>query len=164
MEFEDFCRYFTDLVVCRLVEHPLLWPWGHWREVSCLGEWTHAPAGPTSTISTATQPSKSHETFSGSQWSHPASVPALRGDRKEERLGERQLDRRKVQAPKEKKKEEKALPIQGRETTKKKKGEKFEVKEVEEDWERERDKRSRCGGCINHRETFLHNPQVRRLA
>uniref|UniRef100_A0AAR2JDX3 Calpain catalytic domain-containing protein n=1 Tax=Pygocentrus nattereri TaxID=42514 RepID=A0AAR2JDX3_PYGNA len=64
MEFEDFCRYFTDLVVCRLVERSLLWPWGHWREVL-----------------------------------------------------------------------------------------------VEEEWEREMDKRSRCGGCINHRETFLLNPQ-----
>uniref|UniRef100_A0A8B9HQ00 Calpain 5 n=1 Tax=Astyanax mexicanus TaxID=7994 RepID=A0A8B9HQ00_ASTMX len=43
MEFEDFCRYFTDLVVCRLVERSLLWPWGHWREVRCRGEWAHAP-------------------------------------------------------------------------------------------------------------------------
>uniref|UniRef100_A0A8D3A6C0 Si:dkey-19b23.13 n=1 Tax=Scophthalmus maximus TaxID=52904 RepID=A0A8D3A6C0_SCOMX len=61
MDFEDFCRYFTDVVVCRLVERALLWPSSHWREV-----------------------------------------------------------RR---------------------------------------WEAQADKRSRCGGCINHRETFLHNPQ-----
>uniref|UniRef100_A0A3P8NU49 Uncharacterized protein n=1 Tax=Astatotilapia calliptera TaxID=8154 RepID=A0A3P8NU49_ASTCA len=26
-------------------------------------------------------------------------------------------------------------------------------------WKVELDKRSRCGGCINHRDTFLHNPQ-----
>uniref|UniRef100_A0A672I3P9 Si:dkey-19b23.13 n=1 Tax=Salarias fasciatus TaxID=181472 RepID=A0A672I3P9_SALFA len=60
MDFEDFCRYFTDVVVCRLVEKPLLWPRSHWKEVGCT-----------------TTPS-----------------------------------------------------------------------------------RSRCGGCINHRDTFLHNPQV----
>uniref|UniRef100_A0A667ZUP6 Calpain-5-like n=1 Tax=Myripristis murdjan TaxID=586833 RepID=A0A667ZUP6_9TELE len=63
MEFEDFCHYFTDVVVCRLAERTLLWPSSHWREVRCYGEWA-------------------------------------------------QLD-----------------------------------------------KRSRCGGCINHRDTFLHNPQ-----
>uniref|UniRef100_A0A3B3ZGW6 Calpain catalytic domain-containing protein n=1 Tax=Periophthalmus magnuspinnatus TaxID=409849 RepID=A0A3B3ZGW6_9GOBI len=26
-------------------------------------------------------------------------------------------------------------------------------------WDEQMDKRSRCGGCINHRDTFLHNPQ-----
>uniref|UniRef100_A0A3B4YGI2 Calpain-5-like n=1 Tax=Seriola lalandi dorsalis TaxID=1841481 RepID=A0A3B4YGI2_SERLL len=62
MDFEDFCHYFTDVVVCRLVERALLWPSCHWRE----------------------------------------------------RNG---------------------------------------------GWEPQVDKRSRCGGCINHRETFLHNPQ-----
>ncbi|CDQ62255.1 unnamed protein product [Oncorhynchus mykiss] len=62
MEFEDFCRYFTDVVVCRLVERTLLWPNTHWREVD--------------------------------GW-----------------------------------------------------------------WDKHMDKRSRCGGCINHKDTFLHNPQ-----
>uniref|UniRef100_A0A8C3AGK8 Si:dkey-19b23.13 n=1 Tax=Cyclopterus lumpus TaxID=8103 RepID=A0A8C3AGK8_CYCLU len=33
MDFEDFCHYFTDVVVCRLVERALLWPSSHWREV-----------------------------------------------------------------------------------------------------------------------------------
>lgn len=28
-------------------------------------------------------------------------------------------------------------------------------------WDAQVDKRSRCGGCFNHRETFLHNPQVK---
>uniref|UniRef100_A0A8C1RU62 Si:dkey-19b23.13 n=1 Tax=Cyprinus carpio TaxID=7962 RepID=A0A8C1RU62_CYPCA len=65
MEFEDFCRYFTDMVVCRLAEKSLLWPQTHWREVCCQGAWTY-----------------------------------------------RQID-----------------------------------------------SRSRCGGCINHRDTFLYNPQ-----
>uniref|UniRef100_A0A3Q4HSE6 Si:dkey-19b23.13 n=1 Tax=Neolamprologus brichardi TaxID=32507 RepID=A0A3Q4HSE6_NEOBR len=32
-------------------------------------------------------------------------------------------------------------------------------REVNGVWKVELDKRSRCGGCINHRETFLHNPQ-----
>uniref|UniRef100_A0A8C3G8A5 Si:dkey-19b23.13 n=1 Tax=Cyclopterus lumpus TaxID=8103 RepID=A0A8C3G8A5_CYCLU len=64
MDFEDFCHYFTDVVVCRLVERALLWPSSHWREVRHVGG-----------------------------------------------------------------------------------------------WEAQMDKRSRCGGCINHRDTFLHNPQ-----
>ncbi|KAJ0006258.1 hypothetical protein NQD34_013531 [Periophthalmus magnuspinnatus] len=66
MEFEDFCHYFTDVVVCRLVEKASLWPRSHWREVSCFGHGV---------------------------------------------------------------------------------------------WDEQMDKRSRCGGCINHRDTFLHNPQ-----
>ncbi|KAF0029274.1 hypothetical protein F2P81_018379 [Scophthalmus maximus] len=75
MDFEDFCRYFTDVVVCRLVERALLWPSSHWREVRRYGEWAPAPTT-------------------------PGSLPPAAAD-----------------------------------------------------------KRSRCGGCINHRETFLHNPQ-----
>ncbi|XP_066538035.1 calpain-5-like [Hoplias malabaricus] len=168
MEFEDFCRYFTDLVVCRLVERSLLWPWGHWREMRCSGEWAHAPTDSTDrlpTASTASQPSHSQNAFSSSQWSHPAPVPAPRGDKKEERLGERQLDKRKLRGTKEKKKEtgeKKARSIKAGERLPKKIGKELRVKEeemVEEEWVREMDKRSRCGGCINHRETFLHNPQ-----
>uniref|UniRef100_A0A8C1TJL6 Si:dkey-19b23.13 n=1 Tax=Cyprinus carpio TaxID=7962 RepID=A0A8C1TJL6_CYPCA len=64
MEFEDFCRYFTDMVVCRLAEKSLLWE--------------HV----------------------------------------------------------------------------KKQAEGMEMR-----WERQIDRRSRCGGCINHRDTFLYNPQ-----
>uniref|UniRef100_A0AAQ4RUR7 Si:dkey-19b23.13 n=1 Tax=Gasterosteus aculeatus aculeatus TaxID=481459 RepID=A0AAQ4RUR7_GASAC len=64
MDFEDFCHYFTDVVVCRLVERALLWPSSHWREVRQAGG-----------------------------------------------------------------------------------------------WEAQMDERSRCGGCINHRDSFLHNPQ-----
>uniref|UniRef100_A0A8C9YCV4 Si:dkey-19b23.13 n=1 Tax=Sander lucioperca TaxID=283035 RepID=A0A8C9YCV4_SANLU len=64
MDFEDFCHYFTDVVVCWLVERALLWP-------------------------------KTKEDDSGE--------------------------------------------VGG--------------------WEAQMDKRSRCGGCINHRDTFLHNPQ-----
>uniref|UniRef100_A0A3Q3GUC9 Si:dkey-19b23.13 n=1 Tax=Labrus bergylta TaxID=56723 RepID=A0A3Q3GUC9_9LABR len=64
MDFQDFCHYFTDVVVCRLVERTLLWPRSHWREEREQGG-----------------------------------------------------------------------------------------------WEAQVDKRSRCGGCINHRDTFLHNPQ-----
>ncbi|KAG9274306.1 calpain-5-like [Astyanax mexicanus] len=162
MEFEDFCRYFTDLVVCRLVERSLLWPWGHWREVRCRGEWAHAPVDSPSTTSTASRTSNSQRTFSGSQWTHPG--PGPRGDKKEDRLGETQLDRRKVHGAKEKKErgEEKARTNKGRERTQKKKENTCSVNKkemVEDEWEREMDKRCRCGGCINHRETFLHNPQ-----
>uniref|UniRef100_A0A8C9V8Q3 Si:dkey-19b23.13 n=1 Tax=Scleropages formosus TaxID=113540 RepID=A0A8C9V8Q3_SCLFO len=63
MEFDDFCRFFTDVVVCRVAERRLLWPRSHWREVRCHGDGRHT------------------------------------------------------------------------------------------------DRRSRCGGCINHRDTFLNNPQ-----
>uniref|UniRef100_A0A3P9P6Z8 Calpain-5-like n=1 Tax=Poecilia reticulata TaxID=8081 RepID=A0A3P9P6Z8_POERE len=70
MDFQDFCCYFTDVVVCRLVQRTLLWPSSHWRETQSYGEWAPSPDAP------------------GTM-----------------------------------------------------------------------DRRSRCGGCINHRDSFLHNPQ-----
>ncbi|XP_029696689.1 calpain-5 isoform X1 [Takifugu rubripes] len=85
MDFQDFCHYFTDVVVCRLVERFLLWPSSHWREEHLYGEW--------------------------------ASAPSFQGGSQDR-------------------------------TTKQAGGCEAEV-----------DKRSRCGGCINHRDTFLHNPQ-----
>ncbi|KAM3857325.1 calpain-5 isoform 2-T2 [Diretmus argenteus] len=85
MQFEDFCHYFTDVVVCRLVERTLLWPISHWKEVRCYGDWAPAPTTP---------------------------------DASGEERGE-----------------------------------------VDGGWEAQIDRRSRCGGCINHRETFLYNPQ-----
>lgn len=86
MDFQDFCRYFTDVVVCRLVERFLLRPRSRWREEHLHGEWAPAPS-----------------------------------------------------------------PGNGTDTR----------PEEERGWEAEADKRSRCGGCINHRDTFLHNPQVK---
>lgn len=59
--------------------------------------------------------------------------------------------------------EQKAGPSQRGEKTTKKNEDEFKGKEkgiMDESWEREMNKRSRCGGCINHRDTFLHNPQV----
>lgn len=97
MDFQDFCHYFTDVVVCRLVERFLLRPRSHWREEHLHGEWAPAPSPPTET-------------------------------RPEEGGGSPKRDRRA---------------------------------EEEGGWEAEVDKRSRCGGCINHRDTFLHNPQVK---
>uniref|UniRef100_H3CN15 Si:dkey-19b23.13 n=1 Tax=Tetraodon nigroviridis TaxID=99883 RepID=H3CN15_TETNG len=44
MDFQDFCLYFTDVVVCRLVERFLLRPRSHWREERLHGEWAPAPA------------------------------------------------------------------------------------------------------------------------
>ncbi|XP_053485140.1 calpain-5-like [Ictalurus furcatus] len=160
MEFEDFCHYFTDMVVCRLVEQCLFWHLGHWRETHCSGEWTHAPLD--STRLTASQSSNTQKVSSSSQWSRPTTAP--RGNRKEERLSERQLHERRDHTVKEKKAkgEQKAgLTQRGNRTTKENEDE-FQGKEegvVEESWEREMDRRSRCGGCINHRKTFLHNPQ-----
>ncbi|KAM9501339.1 calpain-5 [Clarias gariepinus] len=159
MEFEDFCHYFTDMVVCRLVERCPLWHWGHWRETHCTGEWTHAPLD--STRPTDSQ-SKTQKVFSSSQWSLPVIVP--RGEKKEKRLSEKQLHERKENWLKEKKTkdEHKTRPTQkGKRTTRENEDE-FQGKEkavAEQCWRREMDKRSRCGGCINHRETFLHNPQ-----
>uniref|UniRef100_UPI0037E96BCC calpain-5 n=1 Tax=Semicossyphus pulcher TaxID=241346 RepID=UPI0037E96BCC len=140
MDFEDFCRYFTDVVVCRLSERTLLWPSSHWREVRHYGEWSPAPAS-----SGTPPPSALHG-------NHPLSLARSnskpggmkqRGNRKEARLGESQQ--------------------QG---GKRERGVKTVRKAKEEDdggeeggWEEQMDKRSRCGGCINHRDTFLHNPQ-----
>lgn len=151
------------MVVCRLVERCPLWHWGHWRETHCTGEWTHAPLD--STRPTDSQSSKTQKVYSSSQWSLPVIVP--RGEKKEKRLSEKQLHERKENWLKEKKTkdEHKTRPTQkGKRTTRENEDE-FQGKEkavAEQCWRREMDKRSRCGGCINHRETFLHNPQVRR--
>lgn len=104
MDFQDFCHYFTDVVVCRLVERFLLWPRSHWREEHLHGEWAPAPS--------------------------PGAPPPGNGmeTRPEERGGSRKRD---------------------------------SATEEERRWQAEVDKRSRCGGCINHRDTFLHNPQVK---
>lgn len=98
MDFQDFCHYFTDVVVCRLVERFLLRPRSHWREERLHGEWAPAPS--------------------------PHAPPPGNGatERGESR-------------------------------------ERNSTTEEERRWEAA-DKRSRCGGCINHRDTFLHNPQV----
>ncbi|KAM6959851.1 calpain-5 isoform 2-T2 [Tautogolabrus adspersus] len=142
MDFQDFCHYFTDVVVCRLVERTLLWPSSHWREVRCYGEWALAPIS-----SKNLQPSVlhvSHQQSLGKSNGKPGGTKQ-RGNRKEARLGESQQQG-------------------GKRTRRDMAVEK--VREEEDDgggeevgWEAQVDKRSRCGGCINHRDTFLHNPQ-----
>ncbi|XP_075968535.1 calpain-5 [Anarhichas minor] len=143
MNLEDFCHYFTDVVVCRLVERALLWPSSHWREVRRYGEWARAPT------TTGTPPStvlhSNHALSLGKNNTKPG-VTKQRGNRKEARLGESQ-------------------PKKGGEGGKCER-EKVVKKVTKEDdggevggWEAQMDKRSRCGGCINHRDTFLHNPQ-----
>ncbi|XP_077356348.1 calpain-5 [Festucalex cinctus] len=116
MDFEDFCRYFTDVVVCRLVERSLLWCSSHWKEVRRYGEWAPAPPRP----------------------SRPPSAICMLSWRKEEPGGSGEED-----------------PVQ--------RGRCEENGDDDEDvnggWEVQMDKRSRCGGCINHKDTFLHNPQ-----
>ncbi|XP_061817090.1 calpain-5 [Nerophis lumbriciformis] len=117
MDFEDFCRYFTDVVVCRLVERTLLWPRAHWREVRCYGEWSPA-------LSSTNQP--------------PSAVCML-SRRKENQVEEPWGNKRHL-----------------------KQVSKYQSKYAEElnrGREVHVDKRSRCGGCINHKDTFLHNPQ-----
>lgn len=88
MDFQDFCCYFTDVVVCHLVRRTLLWPSSHWRETQSYGEWSEGTK------------QKGNEVRESNQ------EGVKRG-------------------------------------------------EVDE----EVDRRSRCGGCLNHRDTFLHNPQ-----
>ncbi|KAJ8008326.1 hypothetical protein DPEC_G00103670 [Dallia pectoralis] len=146
MEFEDFCRYFTDMVVCRLVERALLWPKNHWREVRCPGEWAQAPNTPGTSTGTLFP-------------SHP--VPNLgkntaplgrvdqtqRGDRKEARLGEGRRGAGKDNAVVV---EKKSIRTEVRLN---------EEGELDGGWEKQTDRRSTCGGCINHKDTFLHNPQ-----
>ncbi|XP_077400064.1 calpain-5 isoform X2 [Vanacampus margaritifer] len=112
MDFEDFCRYFTDVVVCRLVERALLWPSSHWREVRCYGSWAPAPALP----------------------SEPPSAICMLSRRKDNPGGSGKED-----------------PAQ--------RGRCDDEEDVNGGQEVQMDKRSRCGGCINHKDTFLHNPQ-----
>ncbi|KAM3590094.1 uncharacterized protein V6R79_003751 [Siganus canaliculatus] len=136
MDFEDFCRYFTDVVVCRMVERTLLWPSAQLKEVHCYGEWAPAPAA-----AGTPSPVVLHHTVHGK----PAGTKQ-RGNWRETRLGESQQsggDRERCERDKSEAK--------GR----RKEDEGGEV----EEWEAQMDKRSRCGGCINHRDTFLLNPQ-----
>lgn len=149
MDFEDFCRYFTDVVVCRLVERALLWPSSHWREVRRYGEWAPAPTTPGSHPPAAVLRGDYALTL-GKNNVEPGGAER-RGNRKEARLGESQQEGGR----------------KGRrcERTKavKKATEEDDGGEGGGGWEAQADKRSRCGGCINHRETFLHNPQVKLL-
>ncbi|XP_019129892.2 calpain-5 isoform X1 [Larimichthys crocea] len=141
MDFKDFCRYFTDVVVCRLVERNLLWPSSHWKEVRHYGEWAPAPASLGSPPPT-TVLHNNHTLSLGRNNVKPGGTKQ-RGNRKEARLGESQQrgGRRCEQnkAVKKATKEDEGGEVGG--------------------WEAQMDKRSRCGGCINHRDTFLHNPQ-----
>ncbi|XP_033839665.1 calpain-5-like [Periophthalmus magnuspinnatus] len=139
MEFEDFCHYFTDVVVCRLVEKASLWPRSHWREVSCFGQW--APAPPVlapAPLLLRTVPQR------------PPSLKAKqqRGNCKEARLGESQGESQGERG--RSRQRGKAGPV---------KSEEHARSQLSGVWDEQMDKRSRCGGCINHRDTFLHNPQ-----
>ncbi|KPP56571.1 hypothetical protein Z043_125799 [Scleropages formosus] len=131
MEFDDFCRFFTDVVVCRVAERRLLWPRSHWREVRCHGEWKLGPAdtpGATEAVGEASRPG-------------PPLCP--RGDKKEQQLGETQGDRMAEGG-----KESNSVSVRSERSV------------MSEDGSgRHTDRRSRCGGCINHRDTFLNNPQ-----
>ncbi|XP_056431633.1 calpain-5-like isoform X2 [Gadus chalcogrammus] len=158
MEFGDFCRYFTDVVLCHLVEKARLWSGSHWREESCFGEWAPAPGG-----------SVDHGAVLRSRGLTAGPGPAgggrrdgrQRGGRKEPRLGERQRavarEGGKERVVKEKAGGANEEESQGRWS--KEEEEESQSVEVEGEWGACVDKRSRCGGCINHMETFLHNPQ-----
>ncbi|XP_028998668.1 calpain-5-like [Betta splendens] len=126
MDFEDFCGYFTDVVVCRRVKRALLWPRSHWREVRCYGEWAPAP---------------------GAAGATPSAVSGARR-REAEHLGSSRDRESQHEATRE--------GDAGRRDTQE---EEEEEEELTESWEAQTDRRSRCGGCINHRDTFLHNPQ-----
>lgn len=136
MEFQDFCRYFTDVVVCRLAGRTLLWPSSHWREVKCYGEWVLALP-----LSPAPPPTALHSNTTRSKNVRPEGTQQ-RGNREEAQLGEtlREGGKRGIYDPR-----------QGRRNA-----------DVEANRSQEElmDRRSRCGGCINHRDTFLQNPQV----
>lgn len=144
MDFEDFCHYFTDVVVCRLVERALLWPLSHWREVRCYGEWAPAPRSPGAPPSAILQ---SNYTLSLDKNNIKSGRTKQQGNQNEARLGESQQKGQK---------EGKFV----KDKTRKKVMKEEENGELTESWEAQMDKRSRCGGCINHRDTFLHNPQA----
>ncbi|KAL2079808.1 hypothetical protein ACEWY4_025552 [Coilia grayii] len=153
MEFEDFCRYFTDMVVCRLVEHSLLWPRNHWREVRCEGEWAIPPGA-------APRPPPYYPSMGKPDTAVPHSFVwyAQRGDRKEARLGEW-----KQEPPTGRWRERDWDKDRGRPVRREEGGSAAKKspddQAVKRKWLEHLDKRSRCGGCINHRDTFLHNPQ-----
>ncbi|XP_017281705.1 calpain-5 isoform X2 [Kryptolebias marmoratus] len=126
MDFQDFCRYFTDVVVCRLVERTLLWPSSPWREVKCHGEWVLAPT-PSTVLRSDTSLTKSQNN--------------IRPERIKQRETRQEGGRRGNHDPRQKRMSaDKDIKING-------------AQEVL------MDRRSRCGGCINHRDTFLQNPQ-----
>lgn len=141
MDFEDFCHQFTDVVVCRLVERALLWPTPHWKESRLFGQWTPAPCSPPPALNHSNRALSSVTTNS-----RCVGGPDQQGNRKEARLGESQTARGK----------------DGRgEQDQEARGKDEEVDRGEQQgWEEQMDRRSRCGGCINHMDTFLHNPQV----
>lgn len=141
MDFEDFCLYFTDVVVCRLVERALLWPTPHWKEARLFGEWTPAPCSPPPALN---QSNHALSLVRANSWGRGG--PDQQGNRKEARLGESQTDKAK-DGRREQDKEARKI------TEEVDRGE-------EQGWEEQIDRRSRCGGCINHMDTFLHNPQV----
>ncbi|XP_063043315.1 calpain-5-like isoform X2 [Engraulis encrasicolus] len=154
MEFEDFCCYFTDMVVCRLAEGSLLWHKDRWREVRCEGEWRPPPRGG--------RPKRYPPYLPPGKPSSTAPYPLVwytqRGDRKEARLGECK------QEPTTGRRRERDQDNRGPARIQDKNGGDAAKKRlcdqaVHRRWMAHRDKRSRCGGCINHRETFLHNPQ-----
>uniref|UniRef100_A0A3Q3IGQ9 Uncharacterized protein n=1 Tax=Monopterus albus TaxID=43700 RepID=A0A3Q3IGQ9_MONAL len=140
MEFEDFCHYFTDVVVCHLVERVQLWPSSHWKEVRCYGEWAPAPTPPGASPSTLHH---SNNTL-GKNSIRPGRAEQ-QGNMKEARLGESRQEGCK---------EGKCGKGKLVKKVTKEEGEKISGR-----WDTQVDKRSRCGGCINHRDTFLHNPQ-----
>ncbi|XP_054863411.1 calpain-5-like isoform X1 [Amphiprion ocellaris] len=141
MDFEDFCHHFTDVVVCRLVDRTLLWPSSHWIEERCYGEWALAPTTPGPPPSTVFQ---SNCTMTLGKNNIKPGGTKQQGNRKEARLRESQQERGK---------RGRCDPDRKKATTEDDEG------EVNGVWEAQMDKRSRCGGCINHRDTFLHNPQ-----
>ncbi|XP_053199328.1 calpain-5-like isoform X2 [Scomber japonicus] len=128
MDFVDFCHYFTDVVVCWLMERARLWPSSHWREVHCYGEWASAP----STLRELPSSAILHRT-------------KQQGHRKEARLGESQQEGGKRGGERC---HRKVTKVDG-----------GNREEQNGGWEAQMDRSSRCGGCINHRDTFLHNPQ-----
>ncbi|KAM7366308.1 hypothetical protein PAMP_015758 [Pampus punctatissimus] len=143
MDFDDFCQYFTDVVVCRLVERSLLWSSSHWREVRCYGEWAPAPSTPGAPPSSTVLHSNHTLTF-GKSNAKPGGNKQ-RGHWKEARLGESQ--------------QEGGTRGGGRCQKKVTKEDGGDRERQNGGWEVQMDKRSRCGGCINHRDTFLLNPQ-----
>ncbi|XP_041842615.1 calpain-5-like [Melanotaenia boesemani] len=144
MDFQDFCCFFTDVMVCRLVERTLLWPSLHWREAQCFGEWTLAPAASEAPPSTVLH---SNTTLNLNKNNVKPKGAKQRGNRKEARLGKslQEGQKRGISSDHDK---------SGMNIAKEDEGE-----EVDGVWEAQMDRRSRCGGCINHRDTFLHNPQ-----
>ncbi|KAL4631459.1 calpain-5-like [Arapaima gigas] len=156
MEFEDFCRFFTDVVVCQVAKRHLLCPRPHWREVCCYGEWKRAPAEDLEETAVFGKANRTEVPLDSLDWPGEGQT-SPHGDQKEEKFGDTQRDKMgDRQEWMEQDKDNGRVTVMDRE---RETPTHSSVTAQQGKGSLHTSSRSRCGGCINHRGTFLHNPQ-----